>query len=174
MYKEDTKKLYYYWLSVTINFLGAIFLYVLPIAYIIFNLNFTGIFVVGGFISLLGAEVAYQHLNNFYRFLKHKPAIELSNKYLIDHTKNKIIAWSNIESMFLENRRSTIILIYNLKDEKVFFRQIKNPFTRILSLRLPYVTSSFTNLENVKGNNQDLFKQIVECKNMYKDSHNRR
>lgn len=162
---EKITTLSYNGLSIFFNFFGTILLYLFPLSYIIFNCNLIGILLFGSFILLIGTEVSYHNLNNLYRFLTKKPAIKLSRKYFIDYTSDKVIAWENIESIYLETRKSRVCLRFHLKDKKVFFRQVKNPITRILMTNLNDIIPIFTNLENIKGKNEDIFSQIKSFRN---------
>lgn len=120
----------------------------------------------GIILTLIIWRVIWSHfyctVNNLYRQLTGKPAIQLTEKYFIDHINRKKIDWKNITGMRLTNLKGSTFVCFDLKDLESYVKESRSLMDKFLyKLNLhPEEIFVKTELSLVYGKNEVIFNEI--------------
>jgi hypothetical protein len=146
-------QLKYHPLNVTLHFFIGLFFFGLMATILIQTPNKLAGIVFMTILMLLAGPVNLSFIKCFLRMLNKKSPLILTNEYYIDNINNIKIKWQEITNVGSANIGQWTFLTFNLTDNSIFFRQIKNPIYNLL-FRLEYLltkTSLKTNTTFILG-----------------------
>jgi hypothetical protein len=110
---------------------------------------------------LIGGYHFANTLRNLCRSLNKKPSIELTESYIFDNINNIKIYWKNVGKINMLHIKGNSYVNFDLIDRSLYYRQLKNPISRILfKLPDPDGISIKTEISLVKGKNEDIYETI--------------
>jgi hypothetical protein len=119
-------------------------------------------YIFAGALLIIAGQPSFIMIKSFVRFLNKKPAIELTSEFYIDHLNGVKIDWKNIKTISSTNYGQWTFLCFDLIDNSIFYRQIKNPIQSLFIKLETLLTkiSMKTNISLVKGNNKEIYWTI--------------
>ena len=152
-------QLKYHPFNVTIHFCtGLVFFGLLATVLIQTPNKIAGIVFVTILLLIVG-PVYFLSVRNFVRLLLGQSCLILNREYYIDNINDIKIKWTEINSIGSSAFGQWTFLTFNLTDNSIVSRQLRNPIYRLL-LRLESILtkSSFkTNSSFIRGDNKEVF-----------------
>jgi len=162
-------KFYYHPINTCLNFAIILCFYIIPIIFLLSSPPKLAIYIFLLILLIITGPFCFLMVNNFFRFLFNKAAVEITDEFYIDHLNGIKIAWNNINHIGTTNYGQWTFLNFDLIDQDIFYKQIHNPVQNIFFRLENFLTKTTfkTNISLVKGDNKEIFWTIFNRHKKY-------